>query len=228
MTWTDAAASARATIRNAKGSHSCGTLPRDADAGTDAEVILASLKVPEEFEAIFVRHFDAIYAYVGRRAGREVADTVASETFCVAFGGRGRFNAAYVDARPWLYGIATNLLRKHWRNERRRTASTARLRELFGRGSPTSNPVEELDSRWLSDDVREALAALSANDRDVLLLYAWADLSYAEISHAIGCPVGTVQSRLHRARRIVRTHLGESATEQARCADAGSGRAKHG
>ena len=94
------------------------TGPRSAS--TDAEVVRRSLVDPTAFALVFDRHFVAVHRYVHRRAGRDIADEVAGETFRVAFEARARWSRETPDARPWLLGIATNLLRRHRRDEERR------------------------------------------------------------------------------------------------------------
>src|SRR5690349_5435693 len=77
----------------------------------DSAIIAQSQTVPEGFATIFDRHAGAVHRYLARRASRSVADDLVSETFLVAFGQRGRYDVTKPDALPWLYGIATNLLR---------------------------------------------------------------------------------------------------------------------
>lgn len=79
------------------------------DGDTDAAVILASLRVPSSFAKLFDRHFDAIYSYLRRRVGEQLAEDLAAQTFEEAFRLRARYDLTRGDARPWLYGIATNL-----------------------------------------------------------------------------------------------------------------------
>src|ERR1700710_474694 len=86
----------------------------------DGDVIAASLTDPDRFTEIFERHFDAIYAFTARRLGRETADDVGATVFVEAFAGRVGFELDRTDARPWLYGIATNLIHRHRRTETRR------------------------------------------------------------------------------------------------------------
>lgn len=140
--------------------------------------------------------------------GASLADDLAAQTFTEAFARRNRYDSRWPEARPWLYGIATNLLRRHNRRERRQLQAYAR---------EGIDPIVETDLEAILDRVDAhsararlagALAALKPPDRDALLLYAWADLSYAEIALALGVPVGTVRSRIHRARSITRARLG--------------------
>lgn len=174
---------------------------------TDAELIAASLERPEAFEGVFDRHFPAIHRYVAGRAGRDVADAVASETFCVAFSRRETYDLERADARPWLYGIAINLMRRHWRTQGRRSVALGRLAGRAGAAPLGDGAAGPALARVVEPPLRDAVESLSAGDRDVLLLFAWAELSYEEIAVALEIPVGTVRSRLHRARRAVRSHL---------------------
>jgi RNA polymerase sigma factor (sigma-70 family) len=175
---------------------------------TDAEVIASANEDPGRFRPIFDRHFVAIHRYLHRRVGLDLADDLASETFLVAIRGRARYDLTQEDARPWLFGIATNLLRHHRRAERRRFAAYGR------RGVDPHGPDPEMEAAEDRADaiasrlgLARALLALRSGDRDVLLLYAWAELSYREIARALGIPVGTVRSRLSRARKQVRELL---------------------
>lgn len=181
---------------------------------TDAGLIVASLGDPRAFAAVFDRHFEAIHRYLARRAGRDVADDLTGDVFRIAFERRQRYDAARPDARPWLYGIATNVLRHHRRSGWRRWRAYARLGGRDGAELPdTDAVVRRLDAQALGPTLDRALATLAAGDRDVLLLFAWADLSYREIAEALDVPSGTVKSRLHRARRVLREHLGASGQE---------------
>jgi RNA polymerase sigma factor (sigma-70 family) len=148
----------------------------------------------ESFEELFERQFDSVYGYLARRVGPELGRDLASETFTRAFAARKRYDPARGEARAWLFGIANNLLRRHYRDEERRLRAFARVDVATDAASP------ELT-------LADALATLAQEERDVLLLFAWADLRYAEIATALGVPIGTVRSRLHRARAHGRAAL---------------------
>ena len=157
---------------------------------TDAELIGRSQREPEAFGDVFDRHVAAVHAFAQRRVGRDLAEEVAAETFARGFEARGRYEAVHDDALPWLLGIASNVLRRHWRTERRRL-------DAYARAARHERPGAAPDP---DGDVLRAVARLPRRQREVLLLAAWADLSYAEIARALGLPVGTVRSRLARAR----------------------------
>lgn len=182
--------------------------PKRASDRTDAELIGESQRHPELFAALFDRHNRPIHRYVARRLGTQAADDIVGETFLIAFGRRETYDTTYTNALPWLYAIATSLISRHHRDEKRY------LRALQRTGvDPLPEPfADQVTSRVAAQeherDLAGALAALSQKDRDVLLLVAWGDLSYEETAQALSVPIGTVRSRLHRARRQVRKALG--------------------
>ncbi|HYX88104.1 MAG TPA: sigma-70 family RNA polymerase sigma factor [Gaiellaceae bacterium] len=161
---------------------------------TDAQAIRASFAKPEAFALLFDRHFDAVHGYVQRRVGPDLADEVAAETFTRAFDRRSRYDASREDARPWLLGIAGNVLRRHWRSERRRLDAYAR----------SAGAAEGELSGPVAAELVAALKALPRREREPLLLLAWAELTYEEIGVALGVPLGTVRSRISRARARLR------------------------
>jgi RNA polymerase sigma factor (sigma-70 family) len=167
----------------------------------DASVIRLSLGEPARFELIFARHFREISRFLVRRAGHSVAEDLAAETFLQAFISRHRYRSEWPSARPWLFGIATNLLRHHAREEFARLRALSRLAQATE--IPTG-PEESAEVSWELSVVVEAVASLDTRDRDVLLLFVWADLTYRDIAIALDIPEGTVRSRLNRARGAVR------------------------
>jgi RNA polymerase sigma factor (sigma-70 family) len=168
---------------------------------SDASIIERSVKDPQAFSVLFERHFDEIHRYLARRIGVDRADDLAAEAFVVAFERRATFRAPG-DVRPWLFGIATNLLRNQWRAERRALNALADLTAAAEGSGADVGGVRRME-------VLEAVAALDADQRDVVLLFAWEGLSYEEIGSALGVPVGTVRSRLARARRRLRKQLAD-------------------
>ena len=160
----------------------------------------------------FDTHYDHVWRYVCRRAGRSVADELSSEVFVRALAGRLRLVAEPVSTRAWLYGIATNLLREHSREEVRRLRAYARAVEPAGTAGGLDGVEGRVDAAARAPAVAKAIAGLRPGDRDVLLLFALTELDYGGISVAMGVPVGTVRSRLHRARRRLLLELGGEET----------------
>ncbi len=174
-------------------------------AESDAAVIRASLDEPARFGALFDRHATVVFRYLVRRVGVDDAEALLGEVFRVGFEKRATYDCGRPNARPWLYGIATNLLARHRRSEARRIHATARL---LARQQPADDPTEQvvawLDAVELWPHVALAVARLPAEERDALILYVWEELNYEEIASALDVPVGTVRSRLNRARMSLR------------------------
>lgn len=172
----------------------------------DSDAISASTASPADFAEIFDRHFEAVHAYLQRRIGRDLADELAGETFLIAFDTRARYDVSRPDARPWLFGIATNLLRRHHRHELRQLRAYAR-----SAADPVLDAFDGVDARIDASSLRrelvDALTRVPVEELDALLLFAWADFSYAEIGQALEIPTGTVRSRLSRARARIRAAL---------------------
>ena len=168
---------------------------------SDGELLARSSTTPDAFHELFDRHFKVVHRYLARRVGRDRADDLASQTFTVAFTRRATFRTDATDARPWLLGIATNLLMNERRAEQRSLETVDRIQ-----AQPLA-PVAELAVSWLDHDVEAALRELDPDQRDVLLLFAWGELSYEEIAWALAIPVGTVRSRMSRARSYLRRRL---------------------
>ncbi|GAA3472131.1 RNA polymerase sigma factor [Nonomuraea roseola] len=174
----------------------------------DAELIRRSHDDPEQFAGLFDRYIEQIHRYVARRLGTQAADDIAAETFLTAFRRRASYDLTQRLARPWLYGIATTLMARHRRGEERFLRALSRtgvdpLPEPMADAVVGRVAAQEEDRRLAG-----ALAGLSQGDRDVLLLVAWGDLTYEEVAWALGVPIGTVRSRLHRARKKARAALG--------------------
>jgi RNA polymerase sigma-70 factor (ECF subfamily) len=172
----------------------------------DRDAMRAARDDPAAFRIVFERHFDDVRRYLVRRVGPALGDDLAAETFVLALDGRRRFDAQQGEVRPWLFGIAANLLRRHRREENRRLAAYARtgvdpvLDEL-------GLAEERLDARRRGPALAAALRTLPSREREPLLLLAWAGLSYEQIAVALDEPLGTVRSRLSRGRARVRAAL---------------------
>ncbi|HXC83232.1 MAG TPA: RNA polymerase sigma factor [Trebonia sp.] len=185
----------------------------EAEAGTgvdDAFVIQLSRHEPEQFTVLFRRHASHIQRYVVHRLGQDAADDIVAETFLLAFRQRGSYDQTRADARPWLYGIATNLIGRHRRAEIRMYRALARTGIDPVMQSFTDTVDDRVSANTASRRLATALARLPAELRDTLLLVAWGDLSYEEVATALGVPIGTVRSRVSRARSKLRRTLGNT------------------
>ena len=166
---------------------------------SDASIIGEALTRPTAFAEIFDRHYDAIRDYLARRLPTGLSEELAAETFLIAFEKRRSYDIAFPSARPWLFGIATNLLGRHRRDERRRMAAYSR--SLPGAAGDAEDEIaSRADATQMRSALARAIAELEPGDRDALLLQALAELTYPEIARALHIPTGTVKSRLHRAR----------------------------
>jgi RNA polymerase sigma-70 factor (ECF subfamily) len=199
-----------------------GAGTREEDRGeSDARVIERSRDEPELFAVLFDRYADAVHRYAARRLGAEAAEDVMAETFVTAFQRRETYDLTRADARPWLFGIATNLVGRHRRAEARRFRAIARLPEPVEHEEPVADrAVARAGATGVRRELAAALGGLSARHRDVVLLVAWADLDYEEAAEALDVPVGTIRSRLHRARGRLREALGGTDPTAFREADA--------
>jgi len=172
---------------------------------SDAAVIAASLDDPASFGTIFDRHATVLHRYLVRRLGPDEAESMVGEVFRIAFEKRHRYDLERPTARPWLYGIATNLLAKHRRKEARRIHAVARLAAHRLPPIDLADGVSgAVDAAGLWPRVADAVTALPEPERDALVLHVWEGLSYEEVADALGVPIGTVRSRLNRARGRLR------------------------
>jgi len=151
---------------------------------SDAEVIGRSLGDPEAFGLIYDRHAAALLRFLGRRAGAKIAEGLVGE----------------------LYGIGSNLLLKHRRGEARRLRASARM-AADGERADRRAGAAALDARLLFPRVANAIEALPDDEREALLLFAWEELPYQSVAEALDLPIGTVRSRLNRARARLRELL---------------------
>lgn len=172
---------------------------------TDAVVVERSLSTPEAFGELFDRHWPSVYRYCRSRAG-DAGEDLAAETFKLAFDRRASYDLDRADARPWLLGVATNLIRNHRRGCERGRRAVQRLD--VGPGEDHADAaVGRAEAALLGPALAQALDGISEGDRDALLLMAWNDLTYAEVADALDVPLGTVRSRISRARLRLRAQL---------------------
>jgi RNA polymerase sigma factor (sigma-70 family) len=161
--------------------------------------------VRPSFDAVFAAEFGPLYSYLRRRVGADGAEDLAAATFATAYANWDRLDHLR-PVRPWLYGIAANLVRHRWRDERRMLRAYART-GVDPVCSANDEVVDRVDARVRRRELAAALAELRPRDREILLLHAWAELSDSEIAAALSLPLGTVKSRLHRTRDRLRNRL---------------------
>lgn len=175
----------------------------DYSVETDADIILSSRTAPERFGAIFDRHAEPVLRFLVRRIGGDDAGTVLGEVFRIAFERRDAYEADRTSALPWLYGIAAHQLLNHRRSQARRLRACAdlalRSQQCVGDGG--------LEAIVVLPKLIEAIESLPEAERSSLLLSAVDELSYEDIALALEVPIGTVRSRINRARRRLRDAL---------------------
>jgi RNA polymerase sigma factor (sigma-70 family) len=192
-----------------------GDLERSGPAGdeprpSDADVVRASIGDPSRFGEIFDRYGDDILRYASARLGGDLAEDVTAETFLAAFGARGRYDLSRGNARPWLYGIAVRQIGKHSRAERRYRQALSRVQVEMVTADFGDRVADRVTAEQLRPRLSAVLAGLSRQDRELLLLVAWTDLTYQESAQALGLSVSAVRSRLHRIRARTRQALGSA------------------
>jgi RNA polymerase sigma factor (sigma-70 family) len=159
------------------------------------------------FDDLFDQHYAVVRAYVVRRSVTAgVVDDVLSETFLVAW---RRIDSVPADGLPWLLGVARRVLANQRRGEARRGALVELLARLLPRG-PVVEPAGEVFG-----ELGDALAALSAREREALLLVAWEGLDPQRAARVVGCAPAAFRARLYRARRQLTAAL-QPTPDQAR------------
>ena len=175
---------------------------------SDAAAIAESLTVPTAFSVIFDRHAAPIHRFLVRRVEPGEADDLLGEVFRIAFERRATFDCTRESARPWLYGIATHLVERHRRSAGRRfrpMAALAAQQVDRGHDNVGDRAAAAVDADVAWSMLVEVIETLPDAERQTLLLYAWEELGDEDIATTLGIPVGTVRSRLNRARRRLRT-----------------------
>ncbi len=172
---------------------------------SDAELIGWSVAGDRDaFVEVICRHEAAVGAYLARRVGRESAEDLLGEVWTVAFGSRGTYDRSYPDARPWLFGVALNTLRRYWRS-RPAADPQAEIADLAAGMDPWPGVDERIDTEAV---LRRALGELRLDQREVLTLIVWEDLSIADAARTLGMPAGTARRCLHEARLALRNTPG--------------------
>ena len=197
-------------------------------APSTAERSAVREQTPEDFGELFKRHSQAIYNFCFRRTGDwTLAEDLTSAVFLEAWRKRTRVDLVSEPPLPWLYGVATNVLRNHARSLRRFRAALERL------PAPDPEPdfAEEAGERLTDEHQMRAVLAvvdrLPRREREVLALCVWAELSYGEAAVALDLPIGTVRSRLARARGRLRELVSEESTVAIASADLATGGKRH-
>ncbi len=193
--------------------------PDSAEGQLEVEGVLASIHQLQptalDAEALVREHYTAIYGYLARRVGGDIADDLAAEVFAQALRDQSKYDPALGSTRMWLFGIATHLLSRHRRSEKRRLTAYARA-GASGQGASaqslsTHSDLDEIAERLSAADNLRALAGglrrLKASQRDALYLIAVAELPYEEAASVLGIPIGTLRSRASRARAELRAHI---------------------
>ncbi len=175
---------------------------------SDAELISRSLAGDgEAFTEVIFRHEAAVGAYLARRAGREAAEDLLGDVWVAALESRGTYDRSFAEARPWLFGVALNRLRRYWRS---RPAEDL-VPDVTGLAAGW-DPWPAVDGRVDTQTVlRAALARLRPEEREVLTLVAWEDLTVADAARVLGMPPGTARRLLHQARLALRNAPGIAA-----------------
>ncbi|MER6910561.1 RNA polymerase sigma factor [Streptomyces sp. NPDC000594] len=172
---------------------------------------------------VYDAHARSLYRYALRVTGDWAeAEDVVSATFLEAWRARDGLRADGGSLRPWLLGIATNVMRGNARARRRREIALARVPERGAVPDFADDLVTHLADAEQLRAAHTALARLRRRDREVFTLVVWAGLDYAAAAQALGVPVGTVRSRLSRARARLRG----LADAESRAARAGAGRSR--
>ena len=159
------------------------------------------------FGALFERHSRAVYNFAFRwTADWGLAEDLASEVFLTAWRRRSEvvFTTESGSVLPWLFGVATNHLRNQRRSKRRADAAIARLDPTDSERDFSDEVLGRMADEAQMADVHAVVAQLGAHEREVLALCAWAGLDYEEAAIALDLPVGTIRSRLSRARAHLR------------------------
>jgi RNA polymerase sigma-70 factor (ECF subfamily) len=161
----------------------------------------------EAFSLLFARCQGPIYRYAAHMCGREAADDVVQETFLAVLRGTGRYDAARGGALGYLFGIARHVVLQ--RLGSRWTAADPLEHDRAATiecDEPTA--LERLTRSEAIDAVRCAIAALPPAYREAIVLCELQEMSYEDAAAIAQCPVGTIRSRLHRARALLAAKLG--------------------
>jgi RNA polymerase sigma-70 factor (ECF subfamily) len=159
------------------------------------------------FSALYEENYDAVYAFCARRVGHDDAADATAEAFSVVW---RRIDEVPSDAAvAWLYGVARGVVLNRWRSRRRQRRLRVRLR-----GVGESNPAGPESLVIRGEEIEAVLAALDKlrpNDKEILMMSAWDELTGPQIAQILGISIAAVDQRIHRAKR----RLGKAITETA-------------
>ena len=181
--------------------------PEDLDRSMEADLddgaaIELSWDKPESFGELFDRHYVSIFTFCARRVGPAQAEDVVNETFCRAFDRRRRYDTrARPNARPWLMGIAINVMRHEFRRQLQEAKALGRISVYDHHPDHDTSVVDGFETAKQIERVQAALAKLPDHELEPLLLSVLELQTYEQIADVMQIPVGTVRSRIHRARK---------------------------
>jgi RNA polymerase sigma factor (sigma-70 family) len=176
---------------------------RPDPASSDIELLArAERGEADAFGVLFERHGPAVLQFCFRRtADAALAEDLTSIVFLEAWRKRGRLQLFQESARPWLLGVALNVVRSQYRTQRRHSDALARLRAPAPAEPESDRAIARIDAEREMRVVLDTVSKLNRREREVLELCVWAELSPEEAASSLGISVGAVRSRLSRARR---------------------------
>lgn len=183
------------------------------ERGESAEPTDRGRAVIPDARVVYEENVGAIHAYIARRIGRDEAADVVADVFRVAIENLRSFDPSKGQIRPWLFGIAANRLRSHRRAEQRRLRALARLDDDRVMSDGFTRAEDRMLARRDAELLLDALIELDDSDRELITLIAWEGLTYEEVAQALDIPIGTVRSRLHRARQSLRASMQSKSAE---------------
>lgn len=175
----------------------------------DHTVVERSCDEPDLFALLYDRYFCDLYRYLAARLGSEHTEDLVADTFLIAFNSRSAYDPARGAVRSWLYGIATNVVARHRRREGRRLNALSKVAPEATAEGHEDRVATRLAARACRPELVRGMKELSVGDRDVVFLMVFGGLGYEEIAAALDIPVRTVGSRANRARRKLRSALGD-------------------